>query len=464
MSDLLPANLTRNQLQAMAPNQRALRALEQMLRQVNEAIPANISEIRVLVEEAITAAENGSSVGRQVSDALSEFADSTQSDIASMQSLLSQVIEEIRMVDADASTASAVNSAQISAILAALEGIDSSLSLIANAPATERENNATAADYIDLPVTIGNPAYREGRVFYDKNEHTLAYYNENAQATVNVGQEQIIRVTNTTGTAISNGRAVYVSGASSGHPSVSLAKADASPTSQSILGVTTTDIPNGGFGYVCVLGMVNGIDTSAYPAGTILYLSPAVAGGLTSVSPVQPNYVVEVCEVLTQSAIDGRVFVHVDKKPWFPSIEIVDNTATLALPTTDSIIKPPLVIYNDGFTYDSSTGEITFNRSGSYTVTIQINATPSAANKNIYFYFDEDYGSGWVPRLYSGRQLVLPNSTETPLVIDASRYYEVGWKLRFHAWGDATVSLKTTDLPGTTPGTVKKPAWRCLIA
>ena len=87
------------------------------------------------------------------------------------------------------------------------------------------------------------------------------------------------------------------------------------------------------------------------------------------------------------------------------------------------------------------------------------------SNKNIYFYAEDSAdGVTWNTTRYSGRQLLLPNATETQVSVNASRYYAAGTRLRFYVWGDATVTLNTTDLAGTTPGAVTKPAYRFLIA
>ena len=53
---------------------------------------------------------------------------------------------------------------------------------------------------------------------------------------------------------------------------------------------------------------------------------------------------------------------------------------------------------------------------------------------------------------------------EEQVQITATRYVKTGTKYRFYIWADATVNLVTTDLPGTTPGTVTLPAIRLSLA
>lgn len=321
-------------------------------------------------------------------------------------------------------------------------------------------------DNIDFDLTTTNPAHSEGKVFYDHTDHSLCYYNEDADVTLNIGREQLVRVYNNTGSSLLNGKMVYVNGANSGWPTVTLAKADTSVDSQSTLGMVTADIPNASYGYVCVSGTVNGLDTSAYSAGDTLYLSASVAGGITKVAPLQPNYVVQIGTIILNDATNGRIFVSVDKQPWFPNGEIRLTAASTALPTTPAIFTAPSVITQQGISYDNATGVLTFNVSGSYTLSHTLNCLPSAANKKVYFYVEEssDGGTTWTITRYSARQLELINGTETQLVIAGARYYATGTKIRYYIWGDATVSLVTTDLPGTTPGTVTLPAYRLTLA
>ena len=116
------------------------------------------------------------------------------------------------------------------------------------------------------------------------------------------------------------------------------------------------------------------------------------------------------------------------------------------------------------FSYDVSTGVITFNVSGSYAISMSYNAQPPSSNKQIYFYAEtKPSGGSWTPITYSGRQLDLPNSVETQVVVTAAKYFAMGSQLRFHIWGSASgIAMKTSYLDGLT--TVYKPAFRCQIA
>jgi hypothetical protein len=164
---------------------------------------------------------------------------------------------------------------------------------------------------IQLDNNLANPAHSEGRMFYDRVEHAISYYNDVTGVTVNVGQETVARVLNQTGSQINNGQVVYISSASGGRPRVSLAKADAHATSRFVY-VATQNIANGDIGYVTSEGIVHDLNTNAYNVGDILYLSAATAGELTNVEPTGTNLIVPVGVVVDKDPSVGTIFVRPD--------------------------------------------------------------------------------------------------------------------------------------------------------
>lgn len=314
-------------------------------------------------------------------------------------------------------------------------------------------------DFLDNSIL----PHEEGLLFYDKKSHALSYYNDESDVVVNIGQETLLRVYNNTASTLLNGKVVYISGAFSGWPTAALASCTSKTQAYAVLGLATADIEPSTYGYVCITGKVNDINTSSFSAGDTLYLD-AISGNVTKIPPLQPNYVVSVGEVLTSSSTQGSILVRIDRRDWFPSLQLLSPAASITLPTVPTVFKPSNIIYNDGFLYDDTTGEITFLESSNYTFTVQFNAYPSASNKNIYFYADEFDGTNWVIGRYTARQIRLVNQVEDQVQVTAARYFKVGNKLRFNIWGDATVHLNSTDLPGTTPGTVTLPAFRLNIA
>ena len=173
-------------------------------------------------------------------------------------------------------------------------------------------NNPTVSDYTAYTPTTA-PTYTEGRVFYDSAAHTLNYYNDNSQMSLNIGQEQIVRVRNQTGSQINNGTVVYVSGATGQTPLITNAIATSYATAD-VIGVTTTDIANNGFGYVTISGTVNGLDTSAFSDGASVYLSASTAGTYTATEPTSPNYSIQIGVVIYSHGVNGKLLVMIQTK------------------------------------------------------------------------------------------------------------------------------------------------------
>lgn len=146
---------------------------------------------------------------------------------------------------------------------------------------------ADPVDKIDLaPTTDGQQAYLEGRTFYDTNKKSLIYMNDDSGERVNVGGDTITRVVNQTGGTLTAGTPVIESGSVlSNFIGVKKAQADDVADSK-VIGVVSRDILDGAFGYIKSSGVVEGVNTSTFSVGDLLYLSSTVAGGITNVEPL----------------------------------------------------------------------------------------------------------------------------------------------------------------------------------
>lgn len=174
----------------------------------------------------------------------------------------------------------------------------------------------TGVDYIDFDnqYTIGTnePAWKEGRLFYDSGSGGLAFYNWERDVTLNIGQEQWLRARNQTGVTITNGSVVKLSSAIGDRPTIVLAQAiDQTNTfsvDNDIIGMATHDIETGTDGFVTTFGLVNGVNTNAFNAGDLLWVSQS-AGQYTNVPPSPPYDKLFVGIVTRKNANNGTIFV-----------------------------------------------------------------------------------------------------------------------------------------------------------
>lgn len=148
-----------------------------------------------------------------------------------------------------------------------------------------------------------------GEVAWAQEFETLEF-KLNSQVTLQVGQENLIRVKNASGTtAIPDRTVVMFAGATGDTVSVSPATNTGSTPSYYLVGVTTQTIAADGFGFVTVMGFINGVDTSAWTVGTLLYLSSSTAGLLTSTMPTAPSIKTPFAAVTRSHATTGRILV-----------------------------------------------------------------------------------------------------------------------------------------------------------
>jgi hypothetical protein len=124
----------------------------------------------------------------------------------------------------------------------------------------------------------------------------------------NAAQQLRTLASNGEGVLIPAGKVVYLN-PNGTKLDVKLADATTYDKSQ-VVGVTATDIPVVGTGWVTMQGFVSGLDTSAYQYGQILYLSGTTPGELSATEPVSPLYAVHVCYVMTVNATTGTIFVN----------------------------------------------------------------------------------------------------------------------------------------------------------
>lgn len=119
------------------------------------------------------------------------------------------------------------------------------------------------------------------------------------------------QVRNETGATLAKGTVVYINGGAGNKVTVTKAIATGDATSAQTLGVIIADILTNQNGYVCVLGLLTGLNTLGYTEGQQLYLSPTTAGAFTTTKPSAPDHMVYVAIVERIHANQGTILVRV---------------------------------------------------------------------------------------------------------------------------------------------------------
>ena len=183
--------------------------------------------------------------------------------------------------------------------------------LIQNSTVTLDDNgNLANVNSVGFDTTPTTPPTTAGSMYWDSGNLTPTVV-LNANTDLQLGQENIALVYNGTGSTITAGSVVAVSGAQGQRPSVSLADADSEALSAPTLGIATESIANGAEGFVTTFGFVRGINTSAFTAGAPIYLSQT-AGQFTATRPSAPAHTVALGWVIKVNASSGEVFVNIN--------------------------------------------------------------------------------------------------------------------------------------------------------
>jgi len=186
--------------------------------------------------------------------------------------------------------------------------------------------SATGVDFND-----GNTG---GELSWNDTEKTLDLVTGSDNVTLQLGQEVVMHVRNTTGSQISDGEVVMVNGSQGNKPTITLAQADTVANARKTIGVATQPIPNNSNGFITLIGKVRDLvlDDGTYTEGDVVYLSSTVAGGITL---TQPDISVELGHVLATSSggnTNGVLSVNINNESAVHELEqvVIANAAAIA--------------------------------------------------------------------------------------------------------------------------------------
>ena len=201
---------------------------------------------------------------------------------------------------------------------------------------------ATTDDYVPYTgattdVDLGEFELKAGQVEFDQTptgtagvavmrwndtDGTVDLGLKGGNVTLQIGQEQVLRVVNKTATNVNlleaNYQAVRVTGAQGQRLKVDLAQATDDSLSAETIGLVTETINNNQEGFITTSGIVRGINTTGslqsetWADGDIVYLSPTTAGNITNIKPTAPNHLVIIGYVISAHITQGSIFVKVD--------------------------------------------------------------------------------------------------------------------------------------------------------
>lgn len=169
--------------------------------------------------------------------------------------------------------------------------------------------NGINTDYVDFNSNSPSSPI-DKRIQWSDDDETLLL-GLNPDTIHKIGQETLFLVKNQTGITIPKGAVVGAVGTigTSGRILIQPFLANGTQQSKFLIGVTSENILDGTDGFVTAFGSIRQINTSEFPDGTILYSSPTIAGGFTSIPPTAPNNIITVAIVIKSDINNGSIFV-----------------------------------------------------------------------------------------------------------------------------------------------------------
>ena len=150
-----------------------------------------------------------------------------------------------------------------------------------------------------------------GEVEYNDTQGSLIQGLKGGNVTNVIGQQLHQRVNNRTGAILAKGTAVYLSGSQGNRITVAKALGVTDAFSANTFGIVAESIADNQSGYVITEGLITNINTSALVEDSAVYLSPTVAGGLTSTKPQAPQHTVYIGVCVKSNAGSGELFVKI---------------------------------------------------------------------------------------------------------------------------------------------------------
>jgi len=267
-------------------------------------------------------------------------------------------------------------------------------------------NGIIDIDYLDFDTAAAHTVV-EGEMAWNDADGTLDLGLKGGNVTLQIGQEQIVRVVNKTATNVNlleaNYQVVRITGAVGQRLKVDLALATTDLLSAQTIGLVTETINNNQEGFITVSGLVRGINTTGslqgetWADGDIIYLSPTTAGNITNVKPIAPNHLIVIGYVVSAHITQGSIYVKVDNGYELEELHNVTiatplNNDVLTYETSSSLWKNKrlpteiqLAASDETTALTAGTAKVTFRMPYAMTVTaVRASLTTAQASGSIF--------------------------------------------------------------------------------
>lgn len=186
------------------------------------------------------------------------------------------------------------------------------------------------AGYITLVAQASNPTSPAAGTLLlhssTTNGFTRMEQDNEAATNLIIGRDNVFIAKNTSGSPMTKGQVVYITGSTGNVPNIGLAKSN-SITTMSAVGILLDNIADNAFGQVMYTGLLTSFNTSAFSVGDQLFVDATTAGALTATRPSGTTNIVQHIGVVTVDSVGSGAIV-VKVAPALQNAETGTNAAT----------------------------------------------------------------------------------------------------------------------------------------
>ncbi len=264
--------------------------------------------------------------------------------------------------------------------------------LIQNSTVTLDDNgNIINANSLGLDTTPATVPTTVGTMSWDDGDGVPTVALKGGNVNLQVGTQEYARVYNDSGTTLTKGQVVYISGSQGNRVAVRLARANVEATSFGTIGLVAETMAAGAEGFIIVSGALYKLDTTGLTAGATVYVSPTTAGAITTTKPQAPDQLVVVGWVERVDNIVGSIYVKIDNGYEIDELHDVQITSPQsgnlliydATTTPTGVWKNANLTDGTGITITEGAGSITIANAGVTQATAGTGISVSAGTGNV---------------------------------------------------------------------------------
>lgn len=162
--------------------------------------------------------------------------------------------------------------------------------------------------------TSTNPVLASGEIGLETDTN-LVKYGDGSTSWTSLVYPAVSRVSqiakNDTGSSVTKGQAVYISGANGANALFSLGNASTEATSSKTVGLLAQDLATNGIGSIITDGLLSGINTGTATVGQSVWLSTTSGGRVYGAPPAKPAHSVYLGVVTRAHATQGEILVKI---------------------------------------------------------------------------------------------------------------------------------------------------------